>query len=84
MRSARVLVFIATLPRALPFLIVAGLIAAGVLLHGAAAAVCLLLVVVLFGWLLYLSWPALPPNARVIRVAVVTVLSCAAAMTAFR
>ena len=83
-RSAKVLVFLAMLPKAVPFLMVVALIAGAVLLQGAAAAACLLVLAALAVWLLYLSWPALPPPSRLLRVAVVTVLVLAAAMTAVR
>jgi hypothetical protein len=83
-RSARLLVTISTLPRAIPFLLVAGLFAGGILLDGPIAASCLTLLLAFFGWLLYLSWPALPAGARAVRLAVVAILVAGVVTTLVR
>jgi hypothetical protein len=62
------------LPRWVPFLVVAGLLVAGLLAQGVAGAVVLLVLAVLLGTLLALSWPALLPQARLLRLAVVALL----------
>ncbi|MDQ1709813.1 MAG: hypothetical protein QOG49_1198 [Frankiaceae bacterium] len=83
-RSATVLLFLRSLPKALPPLAVVGLLAGGFLAHGVAAALCLVAVMVLFGWLLYISWPALPSQARVVRLAVMVMLAAGVVMSATR
>jgi hypothetical protein len=64
----------AQLPRWVPFLVVGALVVSGLLLQGVAGAVILLLLVLLLGALLFLSWPALQPPARLIRLAVLVLL----------
>jgi hypothetical protein len=64
----------ARLPRAVPFLVVAGLLLLGLLLQGVVGAALLLVLSVLLGSLLLLSWPALEPGARAIRSAVVLIV----------
>lgn len=83
-RSATALLFLRSLPRALPPLVVVGLLAGGVLLHGAAGAACLAVVLALFGWLLFLSWPALAPQARMVRVAVMVMMAVGVGLNATR
>ena len=77
-RSAVVLVFLRTLPRAVPALVVVVLVGAGLSLPGLAGAVALLVVLALLGWLAYLSWPALNPVARALRLLVLALLAAAA------
>lgn len=60
------------------FLVVLGLVVAGLLLTGILAAVSLAIVAGLLGWLLYLGWPALHPQARAIRGLTVLVVAGAA------
>ena len=83
-RSATALLFLRSLPKALPPLIVIALLAGGVLLHGAAAALCLAAVMALFGWLLFLSWPALAPQARLVRIAVLAAMLFGVVLNATR
>jgi hypothetical protein len=64
--------------------VVVGLLAGGVLLHGAAAALCFAGVTALFGWLLFLSWPALLPPARAVRLAVLVAMLFGVALNATR
>ena len=64
----------AQLPRWVPFLVVAVLLVGGLLVQGVAGAVMLLVLLVLLGGLLALSWPALQPPARMIRLAVLALI----------
>lgn len=70
-RSAVVLVFLSRLPRAVPAILVLGLVAAGLAAPPAVSAAMLLFVAAVLGWLAYLSWPRIPAPARAIRLAVV-------------
>ncbi|MEO6712005.1 MAG: DUF6703 family protein [Mycobacteriales bacterium] len=83
-RSAAALFFLRSLPRALPPLLVVGLLAGGVLAPGPIGALCLLAIIVLFGWLLFLSWPALAPQARIIRIAVLAMMAFGVAANLLR
>lgn len=74
------IVLLARLPRIVPFLMVLGLLLAGLLLQGVAGAVLLLVLSALLGVLLYLAWPALPQQAKVVRLAVVVVLAARAVL----
>ena len=75
--SAPILQTLAALPRVVPFLLVLGLMVAGVVIEGwgwiLVAIVTLFLV-----WLLLLGWPRLTTPERLMRVAVVAI---AAAVT---
>ena len=64
-------VLMSRLPRFVPFLVVAALLVAGLALQGAVGALLLLVLAALLGGLLALSWPALAPAARLLRLAVV-------------
>lgn len=70
-QAGPVVVLMARLPRFVPFLVVAVLLVAGLLLQGVAGGVLLLVLAVLLSLLLVLSWPALQPGPRVLRVFVV-------------
>jgi hypothetical protein len=70
-----VVVLAGRLPKAVPFLVVAALLVAGLLIEGAAGGVVLLVLVVLLGSLLYLSWPALESGPRMLRLAVVLLVA---------
>lgn len=83
-RSATALLFMRSLPKLLPPLVVVGLLAGGVLLPGIVGAVCFLAVMALFGWLLFLSWPALAPQARVVRLAVMLAMGVGVVLNATR
>jgi hypothetical protein len=74
-RSATVLLFLRGLPRAVPPLTVTALVAGGLLAPGAVGALCLALVLLFFGWLLFLSWPGLAVGARYLRLAVLAVMA---------
>jgi hypothetical protein len=58
------------LPRAVPFLVVLGLLVAGIYVGGSLGAALLAVVVLLIGWLLYLGWPQLTTSERLGRTAV--------------
>jgi hypothetical protein len=73
-RSALVLVYLRGLPKAMPGLLVLGLLTAALLAPGVGGAALLVLVALLLTWLVYLSWPALPPVGRAVRVAVIVAL----------
>jgi hypothetical protein len=69
-----VLVLLAQLPRVVPFLLVFGLLLGGLLVPGAVGAGLLLLLAALLGWLLFLAWPALAAQHRVLRLGVLLLL----------
>lgn len=73
-RSAVVAVFLHRLPRALPGLIVIGLLAAGLLAPPLASGIVLLVVAALLAWLVFLSWPAIKPPAKLIRLLVIAMV----------
>jgi O-antigen ligase len=58
------------LPRALPFLVVLGLLVAGIYVGGSVGAALLAVVVLLIAWLLYLGWPRMTTSERLARTAV--------------
>jgi hypothetical protein len=58
------------LPRAVPFLVVLGLLVGGIFIGGAVGAVLLAVVVLVVAWLLYLGWPRLTTSERLGRTAV--------------
>ncbi|KGN42156.1 DUF6703 family protein [Knoellia aerolata] len=68
--SAPLLRTIASLPRAVPFLVVLALMVAGALIPGWGW-VLLALVTLFLAWLLVLGWPRLATQERLMRVAVV-------------
>lgn len=67
-------VLLARLPRAVPFLAVLVLLVAGLVLRGAAGAGLLLALAALLGLLLFLSWPRLEGQSRLLRLLVLTLL----------
>jgi ABC-type multidrug transport system permease subunit len=68
-RSYRLLLHLNSLPRSVPFVVMAGLLIAGLVTQGVAAFLLLLLVAVIIGWLSAVSWPLVSPGGRLIRVA---------------
>jgi hypothetical protein len=74
LQAGPLVILLARLPRAVPFLVVAGLLLGGLIAGGAVGGVLLLVLAALLGTLLFLSWPALPPAPRAIRSLVVAVL----------
>jgi sterol desaturase/sphingolipid hydroxylase (fatty acid hydroxylase superfamily) len=73
-RLAAPLVFLTRLPRWLPFAVVLVLVVVAVLVNGVVGAVALLVVAALLALLGYLSWPALEPSGRALRVGTVGVV----------
>ena len=71
-RSAAVLVVLSAQPRWLVSLGVLALFAGLLLLPSVPAALCLLVLLGLIGWLTFLSWPGLDGRARALRVVVAT------------
>ena len=74
LQAGPLVILLSRLPRAVPFLVVAGLLVGGLLAGGAVGAALLLILAALLGTLLFLSWPALQPAARVLRSAVVALI----------
>lgn len=70
-RSAIVVLFLRGLPKAVPALLVLGILAGGLTLTGPLGAICFTLSALVLIWLVYLSWPALTVPGRAIRVAVI-------------
>lgn len=68
--SLPVLQRLVRLPRAVPFLVLLGLLVLAIFTGGALAVACTALVTAVVGWLLYLSWPRLTGVERLGRVAV--------------
>ena len=73
-RIGPLVVMLARTPKAVPFLLVAGLLVGGLLAQGVVGAVLLLILAGGLGALLYLSWPALHEGPRLIRTAVVAIV----------
>ena len=73
-RSFVVVAFLRGLPRAAPGLLMLGILAGGIALRGVAGAACVAFGALVLTWLTYLSWPALPPPGRAVRVVVVALL----------
>jgi hypothetical protein len=68
--SRPLLLRISQLPRAVPFLVLLGLLVVGVYVGGPVGVVCTGLVTLFVAWLMYLSWPRLTGVERLGRVAV--------------
>lgn len=73
---------ISALPRVVPFLVVLGLVVAGVLVPGWGWVLVALVALVLL-WILALAWPRLTVPERLMRVAVVGMLGAVAVTQAF-
>ena len=58
------------LPRAVPFLLMLGLLVAGVVIAGPVGFVLMAVAATFVGWILYLSWPRLSGTERIMRLAV--------------
>lgn len=78
LKAGPAVVLLHRLPRIVPFAITALLLLGGLGLRGTGGAVLLLLLATVLGTLLLLSWPALQPQARVLRVATLALLVGAA------
>ncbi len=77
--SVRPAVYLQQLPRWLPPTVIAALFVAGIAVRGWAGAVLLFLVAGFAAWLAVLSWPALTPSGRLLRVGVLALI-CALAL----
>ncbi|HYB85802.1 MAG TPA: DUF6703 family protein [Streptosporangiaceae bacterium] len=66
--SARLLFFLAHLPRWVPMVVALGLLITGFVVPGLFGAAALLLVAIFLGWLCYLSWPRINTSGRAMRV----------------
>jgi len=76
-KAGPVLVLVAQAPRWVPFLVVLGCVVGGLIAHGALSAVLLSVVLVLLGLQLYFAWPVLQPQQRLLRVAVLGLITAA-------
>jgi hypothetical protein len=72
--SLRPAAYLRHLPRWLPPVVLAALFIGGLAVHGWGGAVLLLLVTAFLAWLAVLSWPALSPQTRLLRVLALAVL----------
>jgi hypothetical protein len=70
-RVGPLVVLLAGMPRAVPFLLVALLLVGGLLAQGVLGGVLLLVLAAVLGTLLALAWPALQPGPRALRLVVV-------------
>ena len=70
LQAGPVVVLLGKLPRVVPFLLVFGLLIGGLVAEGVVGAALLTLLALLMGVLLYLAWPALTQQSRVLRSAV--------------
>lgn len=71
------------LPRAVPFLVLLGLLVISIFTGGVLAVVCTALVAAVVAWLLYLGWPRLTGVERLGRVAVLTMAVALCVVQAF-
>ena len=72
--SAMPIAFLSQLPRWLAPIVLAALFVAGAVARGWIGAAALFLVAAFIAWLASLSWPALRPPGRLLRVLIVTLL----------
>ena len=72
--SLRPAAYLRHLPRWLPPVVLAALFIGGLAVHGWGGAVMLLIVTAFLTWLAVLSWPALAPQTRLLRVLALAVL----------
>ena len=82
--SLRPAAYLRALPRWLPPVVIAALFVGGLAVHGWGGAVMLLVVTVFLAWLAVLSWPALQPPTRALRVVALAVLLALCAWQALR
>jgi len=83
-RSAALVVYLRAMPRWQPAAVVAVVFLAGLVLPGPAGAIALLSVAGFLGWLMVLSWPALPTVGRAARGLTLVLLLLMAASKAAR
>ena len=82
--SLRPAAYLRQLPRWLPPVVIAALFVGGLAVRGWGGAVMLLVVTVFLAWLAVLSWPALAPQTRLLRVVALAVLLALCAWQALR
>ena len=68
------LAWLATRPRWIPFLLVVALLVGGLFAPPALGVVLLVVLLLLLGWLTFLSWPRLLPGGRLARLAVLALV----------
>lgn len=73
-RSAAPLAWLATRPRWIPFLLVVALLVGGLFAPPALGVPLLAVLLLLLGWLTFLSWPRLPAGGRLARLAVLALV----------
>jgi hypothetical protein len=73
-RTAVPLAWLATRPRWLPFLVVLALLVGGLFAPPALGVALLGVLLLLLGWLTFLSWPRLPAGGRLARIAVLALV----------
>jgi hypothetical protein len=78
------MVLLHQLPRWLVPIVTAGLLVVGLAVPGWPGATALVLLAAFISWLVALSWPALTPNARLLRLAAIAGVLVLAALAAIR
>lgn len=81
--SLPLLVPLARLPRALPFVVLLAMLVIALLVSGPAGVVLTGAVVLFVGWLMYLGWPRLGPGERLGRIAVLVMAAALCATQVF-
>jgi hypothetical protein len=76
--SGPALVRLSRLSPLLPFAVMLVFIAVGLFLSGLAGFLLLLVALLFLGWLLYLGWPAFSSSERLMRLAVIVLVSAVA------
>ena len=82
--SLRPAAYLRALPRWLPPVVIAVLFVGGLAVHGWGGAAMLLVVTAFLAWLAVLSWPALSPPTRLLRVVALAALLALCAWQALR
>ncbi len=82
--SLRQAAYLRALPRWLPPVVLGALLVGGLAVRGWGGAVMLLIVTVFLAWLAALSWPALQPPTRALRVLAVAAMLALCAWQALR
>ena len=79
--SLPALTFLSGLPRFVPFLVILGLVVAGLFVPW--GWVLIALVVLILTWIAVLAWPRLTPAERLMRLAVIALMAAIAVTQAF-
>ena len=77
-RSILPLTYLNSLPRVVPFALMMGLLLVGLLVPGLIGFLALVLVAVFMTWLLYVGWPHMARDARLLRLLAVVIVTAAA------